>query len=210
MNSLHENMPLATGRPIVLSAPSGAGKSSIIEGVRSRVTNLEYSVSHTTRSPRRGEANGVHYHFVSKERFEKMIDEGAFAEWAMVYDNYYGTAYETLEGELRKGNDVILDLDPVGAKNIKKRFLDAVLIFVVPPSLEVLEDRLRGRRTDSEDTIKKRLEHARSEMREAQGYDYIVVNNVLATAIEEVACIIGAERCRTRYRLGFLKNQFGL
>jgi len=210
VNSLHENMPLATGRPIVLSAPSGAGKSSIIEGVRSRVTNLEYSVSHTTRSPRRGEANGVHYHFVSKERFEKMIDEGAFAEWAMVYDNYYGTAYETLEGELRKGNDVILDLDPVGAKNIKKRFLDAVLIFVVPPSLEVLEDRLRGRRTDSEDTIKKRLEHARSEMREAQGYDYIVVNNVLATAIEEVACIIGAERCRTRYRLGFLKNQFGL
>lgn len=210
MNSLHENMPLATGRPIVLSAPSGAGKSSIIEGVRSRVSNLEYSVSHTTRSPRRGEANGVHYHFVSKERFEKMIDEGAFAEWAMVYDNYYGTAYETLEGELRKGNDVILDLDPVGAKNIKKRFLDAVLIFVVPPSLEVLEDRLRGRRTDSEDTIKKRLEHARSEMREAQGYDYIVVNNVLATAIEEVACIIGAERCRTRYRLGFLKNQFGL
>ncbi|MBW2021385.1 MAG: guanylate kinase [Deltaproteobacteria bacterium] len=203
-------MPLATGRPIVLSAPSGAGKSSIIEGVRSRVSNLEYSVSHTTRSPRRGEANGVHYHFVSKERFEKMIDEGAFAEWAMVYDNYYGTAYETLEGELRKGNDVILDLDPVGAKNIKKRFLDAVLIFVVPPSLEVLEDRLRGRRTDSEDTIKKRLEHARSEMREAQGYDYIVVNNVLATAIEEVACIIGAERCRTRYRLGFLKNQFGL
>jgi len=210
VNSLHENMPLATGRPIVLSAPSGAGKSSIIEGVRSRVSNLEYSVSHTTRSPRRGEANGVHYHFVSKERFEKMIDEGAFAEWAMVYDNYYGTAYETLEGELRKGNDVILDLDPVGAKNIKKRFLDAVLIFVVPPSLEVLEDRLRGRRTDSEDTIKKRLEHARSEMREAQGYDYIVVNNVLATAIEEVACIIGAERCRTRYRLGFLKNQFGL
>ena len=210
MNSLHENMPLATGRPIVLSAPSGAGKSSIIEGVRSRVSNLEYSVSHTTRSPRRGEANGVHYHFVSKERFEKMIDEGAFAEWAMVYDNYYGTAYETLEGELQKGNDVILDLDPVGAKNIKKRFLDAVLIFVVPPSLEVLEDRLRGRRTDSEDTIKKRLEHARSEMREAQGYDYIVVNNVLATAIEEVACIIGAERCRTRYRLGFLKNQFGL
>ena len=210
MNSLHENMPFATGRPIVLSAPSGAGKSSIIEGVRSRVSNLEYSVSHTTRSPRRGEANGVHYHFVSKERFEKMIDEGAFAEWAMVYDNYYGTAYETLEGELRKGNDVILDLDPVGAKNIKKRFLDAVLIFVVPPSLEVLEDRLRGRRTDSEDTIKKRLEHARSEMREAQGYDYIVVNNVLATAIEEVACIIGAERCRTRYRLGFLKNQFGL
>jgi len=210
VNSLHENMPLATGRPIVLSAPSGAGKSSIIEGVRSRVSNLEYSVSHTTRSPRRGEANGVHYHFVSKERFEKMIDEGAFAEWAMVYDNYYGTAYETLEGELQKGNDVILDLDPVGAKNIKKRFLDAVLIFVVPPSLEVLEDRLRGRRTDSEDTIKKRLEHARSEMREAQGYDYIVVNNVLATAIEEVACIIGAERCRTRYRLGFLKNQFGL
>ena len=210
MNSLHENMPLATGRPIVLSAPSGAGKSSIIEGVRSRVTNLGYSVSHTTRSPRRGEANGVHYHFVSKERFEKMIDEGAFAEWAMVYDDYYGTAFETLEGELQKGNDVILDLDPVGAKNIKKRFLDAVLIFVVPPSLEVLEDRLRGRRTDSEDTIKKRLEHARSEMREAQGYDYIVVNNVLATAIEEVACIIGAERCRTRYRLGFLKNQFGL
>ena len=210
MNSLHENMPLATGRPIVLSAPSGAGKSSIIEGVRSRVTNLGYSVSHTTRSPRRGEANGVHYHFVSKELFEKMIDEGAFAEWAMVYDDYYGTAFETLEGELQKGNDVILDLDPVGAKNIKKRFLDAVLIFVVPPSLEVLEDRLRGRRTDSEDTIKKRLERARSEMREAQGYDYIVVNNVLATAIEEVACIIGAERCRTRYRLGFLKNQFGL
>ncbi|RLB75638.1 MAG: guanylate kinase [Deltaproteobacteria bacterium] len=198
------------GLLFVLSAPSGTGKSTVIKEVRLRIDKLGYCVSHTTRNPRPGEKDGVHYHFVTQSRFKEMIDKGAFVEWATVYGEYYGTAVDSLQRELDKGVDVILDVDPVGAQNIRKRFADAVLIFLIPPSLKVLEQRLRGRGTDSTQTIAKRLEKAVSEVKESVHYDYIVINDDLETAVGDVISIIRAERCKTTRRLEFIKTHFQL
>lgn len=198
------------GLLFVLSAPSGTGKSTVIKEVRLRIDKLGYCVSHTTRNPRPGEKDGVHYHFVTQSRFKEMIDKGAFVEWATVYGEYYGTAVDSLQRELDKGVDVILDVDPVGAQNIRKRFADAVLIFLIPPSLKVLEQRLRGRGTDSTQTIAKRLEKAVSEVKESVHYDYIVINDDLETTVGDVISIIRAERCKTTRRLEVIKTHFQL
>jgi guanylate kinase len=197
------------GQLFVISAPSGAGKSTIIPAVRERFEDLRYSVSHTSRDPRPGEVDGVHYHFVDGNRFESMIEEGVFIEWARVYDAYYGTSVSDLEKSLSSGSDVLLDLDRQGALNIKIEYPKSILIYIVPPSLEVLEKRLRDRSTEGEGELRMRLEKAREEIQHFYRYDYVVVNDDLMKAVEEVQSIILSERCRTERMAPWIDRLFG-
>jgi guanylate kinase len=185
----------------VVSGPSGVGKSSIIRAVRQRIDGLGYSVSHTSRKPRGREVNGVDYHFVGREGFQRMIDRGEFVEWAKVYDDYYGTSRVGIEGEIAKGLDVIMDVDAQGAKNIKKAVTESVLIFILPPSLEVLKERLRHRGTDDEGVMRRRIEKAKKEIQNCVWYDYLIFNDRLEEAVEEAKSVIIAERCKKSQRL---------
>jgi guanylate kinase len=189
------------GFPIILSAPSGAGKTSLCRRVVELHPEIVYSISTTSRSPRSNERDGQDYHFVSAVRFEKMLEEGQLLEWAMVHDNYYGTPRGELAERLESGQDVIMDIDTVGARSVKKIYPHAVTIFVIPPSLEALRTRLKSRATDSEEVISKRLNKARQEMEQLGDFDYWLVNDDFERAVATVAAIIRAERCRlSRYR----------
>jgi len=181
---------------IVVSSPSGGGKSSVIEALRRTDPLMEYSVSVTSRPPRPGEKDGVAYHFVSETQFRKWIDEGRFYEWAVVYDHLYGTRRDIIMEKLSRGRDVIMDLDYQGGLNIKRQSPDAVLVFLLPPALDVLEKRLRARGTDTEDVIRIRLSNVHEEMRHAMQYDYVLINDNLNETIEDVREIIKAERHR--------------
>lgn len=192
----------------VLSAPSGGGKSTIAEAVRQRVEELGYSVSHTTRRPRRDEHDGVDYHFVDNQTFTQMIDEGAFLEWARVYNHLYGTSLSGIRELVASGCDILLDVDVQGGRNIKTLFPESVLIFLVPPSLEVLEQRLRERGTDDDAVIRGRMEQAADDIRHCAWYDYIVVNGNLETAIDETHAIILSERRLTKRQLPQIKRMF--
>ena len=187
-----------SGRLYVISGPSGAGKSTIIHHVMKEIPDLGYSVSHTTRQPREKEVDGQDYHFVDKQTFQRMIREGDFLEWAEVYDDLYGTSLSRLQRRLDMNMDVILDVDVQGAGNVRRKFEDAVLIFLLPPSLEVLEKRLRNRATESESGFRNRTEKALLEIRESRDYDYIVFNDELRDGVKRVVSIILAERCRSR------------
>ncbi len=197
------------GLLFVISASSGAGKSTIVRKVRKRTAHIGYSVSHTTRKPRAGEREGRDYYFVDKKTFMRMVDEGAFVEWANVYEDYYGSSFSALEGPLKSGLDILLDLDIQGARAIKDHSGDSVLIFLVPPSLEVLETRLRERGTDTEEVIETRLKAAMGEIAQYGRYDYVVVNDDLEQAVTEVQAIILAERCRSGRREPTIKELFG-
>ncbi len=192
------------GLLIVISAPSGTGKTTLVHMLLKEFPDLEFSVSYTTRPPRPGEVDGKDYHFVDRKTFERMIEEGDFLEWAEVYGNLYGTSRTQVLRALNEGRDVILDIDTQGALQVKKNFPEAVLIFILPPSLKELERRLRSRGTDDEETIERRLKIAREEIRRAPLYDYIVVNDVLEVAYENLRSIIRAEKLRTER----LKGQF--
>jgi len=192
------------GLLIVISAPSGTGKTTLVHMLLKEFPDLEFSVSYTTRPPRSGEVDGRDYHFVDRKTFERMIEEGDFLEWAEVYGNLYGTSRTQVLRALNEGRDVILDIDTQGALQVKKNFPEAVLIFILPPSLKELERRLRNRGTDDEETIERRLKTAREEIRRAPLYDYIVVNDVLEVAYENLKSIIRAEKLRTER----LKGQF--
>ena len=187
------------GMLIILSSPSGGGKSSVAKALLNADTNLSYSVSYTSRPPRGDEVNGKDYVFVSEEDFFIKIHEAAFYEWAKVHDNYYGTLRETDDKQLDSGKDVVLDLDVVGGLNIKKANPDAVLIYIVPPSFEVLEARLRNRQTDSEEEIQKRLTNAKSELNFVGKYDYAVLNLDLDETIVSIRRIIESERHSTKH-----------
>ncbi len=187
------------GMLVVLSSPSGGGKSSICRALLSADTQLEYSVSTTSRPPRRDESDGRDYLFIPEEEFTKLIETECFYEWAKVHDNFYGTRRDVVDAKLSAGKDVVLDLDVVGGLNIKKVTEKAVLIFVLPPSLRVLEERLRNRNTDREDIIQKRLKNARQEINFAQKYDYAVVNEDLQQTIVTIRQIIAAERHSSRH-----------
>lgn len=199
-----------SGRLFVVSAPSGGGKSTLLAGLRSQIPDLGYSVSHTTRQPRRGEKDGVDYFFVDRRTFNEMIDEGAFVEWAKVYDNFYGTSYAGLRDLTSAGLDVILDLDPQGGRSIREKFPESVLIFLVPPSLDVLEQRLRDRGTDSDEVIDARMEAAMEDIRNCEWYDYIVVNHKIDRAVDEIRAIIVSNRCLAERRMPHIKGLFGL
>jgi len=159
---------------------------------------IAFSISHTTRSPRKGEVNGKDYYFISTEGFQHMIQANAFIEWAQVHGNLYGTSYAAVEGLLTEGMDVILDVDVQGKQNISRIFPDATSIFILPPSLEVLEQRLRNRATDDESTIAMRLKNAITEIQQAITYDFIIINNELEVAVEDLKAVIRSKRCATR------------
>jgi guanylate kinase len=189
---LSEREPLL----IVVSAPSGAGKTSVVSRVLAEVPRILFSVSHTTRPPRGAEKDGVDYHFVSKERFAALRERGALLEWAEVHGNLYGTGVAELERAREAGCDLLLDLDVQGAAQVRRRIEDAVTVFVLPPSYGVLERRLRGRGEDDEQTIKRRLAAAGREIDAFVQYDYAIVNEDLDRCVEEFECIVTAARCR--------------
>jgi guanylate kinase len=173
----------------IISAPSGAGKSTLCRAVRNRFSDLVYSVSYTTRSPRGTEQNGVDYHFISKDEFEKGIAHGRWAEWAEVHGHYYGTCADFLDGELSAGRDILLDIDIQGTGRILQRNPDAVTIFIMPPSLETLKFRLQSRGTDSPEVIAVRLKNAREEIAQKDIYRHIITNDRLADAVAELVAI---------------------
>lgn len=190
---------MITGKLIVISAPSGAGKTTLLKKVMSRIEKLAFSISHTTRSPRAGEQDGIDYHFVSRELFEKMIEDGLFIEYAEVHDNLYGTSSEAVIDQLNQGYDVILDIDVQGAAIIRESVqLPATYVFVSPPTLEELERRLRGRGTENEERVAVRLKNARIEVGSAANYDYLIINDELDDAVDVFCGIVMAERAKAR------------
>ncbi|MEZ7279002.1 guanylate kinase [Pseudoalteromonas sp. 68 DY56-GL68] len=187
-------MAQTRGNLFILSAPSGAGKSSLIGALLNKHSDMKVSVSHTTRSPRPGEENGVHYHFVSVEEFKALIDKNDFFEWAQVFDNYYGTSKKAIETQLDAGIDVFLDIDWQGAQQIRKLVDDVETIFILPPSKEELESRLNNRGQDSAEVIAGRMAKAQSETSHYNEYDYVVVNDDFDTALAEIETIVMAKR----------------
>lgn len=198
------------GQLFVISAPSGAGKSTILNAVRAQLGGLAYSVSHTTRDPRGEEADGLDYYFVPPSDFRNMVERGEFVEWAEVYGHLYGTSLAELNRLLRRENDVTLDVDSQGARNIRRHFSNSVLIYILPPSLEELESRLRERGTDDESVIRSRMREAVREIQNCLWYDYVVFNDKLGTSVEEVQSIIVSERCRTPRREDAVRRRFPL
>lgn len=178
------------GRLLVISGPSGTGKSTVIGVLMARKEGLEFSVSATTRAPRPGEKDGVDYYFVSRDRFNEMIENNELLEHAEFVDNCYGTPRSQVEARLEKGITVILDIEVQGAAQVKKAMPEAITVFLAPPSLEELERRLRGRGTDSDETIRRRLETARKELLLAPEYDHMVINNEPEQAAEEIRAIL--------------------
>lgn len=177
----------------IVSAPSGTGKTTLLKRVMGYLPDIRFSISYTTRPPRPGERDGEHYHFVSPERFQQMVDKGAFAEWAEVFGNRYGTALDSIRESRSRGVDLILDIDSQGARQIRERFNGGVFIFILPPSLDALKQRLRARGVDGQDS---RVAKAREEMKHARWYNYIIINDRVVEAAEQLKSIIIAERCR--------------
>ena len=178
------------GKLIVISGPSGAGKGTVIKQVLRRKDNVALSVSCTTRAPRPGEQEGVDYYYVSKEKFAQMIEEDGFLEYESFFDNSYGTPEEPVRKQLAQGINVILEIDVKGVMNIKKKVPEAELIFIAPPSMEILRSRLVGRKTETPDQIEKRTKRAFEEMQYQEQYDYVVVNDDLQQAVQQVIDII--------------------
>ncbi len=184
------------GNLIVVSAPSGAGKTSLAERVLKRVPNLRFSISYTTRQPRGSEQHGVDYHFVSEEEFQAMRERGEFLESAEVHDRLYGTHEAQVEEMLAAGFDVMLDIDVQGAEQVRRRVPDAILIFVLPPSRDVLESRLLTRNLNQPGDIEQRLRNGVVEVQLYEHFDYVIVNDDLDRALAQLEAIIIAERCR--------------
>ena len=182
------------GIPFVVSAPSGTGKTTVCRGVVARDPEIMFSVSHTTRAPRLGERDGTDYFFVSREAFQQLVAQAAFLEHAEYRGNLYGTSWAAIEGPLAHGCDLLLEIDTAGARQVRARLPAARLIFLLPPSIAILERRLRDRQTDSEEVIQQRLAIAKDEIAEAPRYDYAVVNDDLERAISSVLEIVRAER----------------
>jgi guanylate kinase len=180
---------------LILSSPSGAGKTTLTNALRQRFPEIRFSVSHTTRKARSNEQDGREYHFTSKERFIELISLGTFLEWAVVHDNFYGTSQDEV---VRAGDSrcLLFDVDYQGARQIKVRRPDAVGVFILPPSMRALEQRLRGRASEDEVTVQRRFSNARLEMEHYGLFDYIVENDNLETAIEQLASVLVAEECR--------------
>jgi len=189
------------GKLFVISGPSGSGKSTVIGRLLKELDKAYFSISATTREPRKGEQDGVDYHFMKKEEFEKLIAADQLLEYAQFVGNYYGTPAAPVDEKLNAGYDVILDIETQGAEQILSKRPDAVSIFVFPPSFEILEQRLRSRGTDSEEKILGRLAQARVECKKAKMYNYLIINDKIETACDEMMAIITAEKCRTAERL---------
>jgi guanylate kinase len=180
----------------IVSAASGAGKTTLIKALLERDSSLRLAVSFTTRKPRHGEQDGIHYHFIQPERFLRMVAAGDFLEHALVFGNRYGTAESSVRSQLEQGQDLLLEIDWQGARQVRARFPSAVSIFILPPSAQVLEQRLRGRSLDSDEVIRDRMAGARAEMSHYAEYDYLLVNDVFESALDDLACLLRAERLR--------------
>lgn len=197
---------MSKGNIFVISAASGTGKTTLVSRLVQQHPNVRVSVSHTTRPPRAGEVNGQHYHFVSKEEFVRLAGEGAFLEHAQVFGNYYGTSYESVQSMCEQGYDVILEIDVQGAQQVRQALPEALSIFILPPSLAVLEQRLRQRQTDSEEVIARRLSEAVDEIQQALTFDYVVSNRSLQQAEEELWCIFQAARLLKRNHVASIEK----
>ncbi len=187
-----------SGSLYIVAAPSGAGKTTLVRMLLADMPDVHLSVSHTTRGPRSGEVNGQAYHFVDVPTFQGLIAEGGFVEWAEVHGNYYGTSKQAIARELSEGRDVLLEIDWQGAQQVRAQFPEAVGIFILPPSLIELEKRLTGRGTDSADVIARRLAAAQDEMRHVDEFDYVIINNQLQEALEDLRAVVQASRLRYR------------
>jgi len=195
---------MSKGLLIILSGPSGAGKGTVLKRVREKLPGLQVSVSATTRLPREGEENGVHYHFISRDDFERTIDQNGLLEYACYCDNYYGTLKAPVEQWREKGLDVVLEIEVQGAVKVLKQCPDAVSVFVTPPSLQELERRLINRRTETSEAVSKRLKQARAELSRIENYQYLVINDDIETAAGQIVSIIEAEKCRLSRNREFL------
>lgn len=184
------------GTLFIVAAPSGAGKSSIVNAVLARDPSIRLSISFTSRPPRPGERDGEHYHFVSAAQFQAMIEAGEFFEYALVHGDWKGTARQSVEPALAAGYDVLLEIDWQGARQVRAKVPDAVSVFILPPSRAALEERMRRRGQDSEEVIQRRLAAAREEMSHYAEFDYVIVNEVFDTAVQEMCCIFAASRLR--------------
>ncbi|KAA3654682.1 MAG: guanylate kinase [Proteobacteria bacterium] len=185
-----------SGTLFIVTAPSGAGKTTLVKGLLERDASVHLSISYTTRTPRPGEADGREYHFVDVAKFRELRDRGEFLEWAEVHGNYYATSRVWLQAQIEAGRDMLLEIDWQGAQQVRKAFPGAVGVFVLPPSTEELERRLRGRGTDSEDVIGRRLLAARGEMRHVAEFDYVIINNELPAALDDLVAVVRAARLR--------------
>ena len=191
---------IVPGNLIIVSGPSGAGKSAISAGVLEQLPRLRFSVSYTTRRPRGGEQNGIHYHFVSREEFDGLVRNGEMLEWAEVYGNFYGTSKKLIDEALTAGDDVLLDVDVQGARTICRKRPGAMSVFIMPPSYGVLRERLEQRKLDKAYVIEQRLRVANEEIRQFADYDYLIINSDLGNAIEELKTIVIGSRCRMERR----------
>lgn len=194
------------GTFFVLSGPSGSGKGTVLKEVLRKSDRIVYSVSGTSRSPRAGEVDGINYYFKSREEFETLIKADAFIEYTETYGNYYGTLKSEVEKAIENGKNIILEIDPVGARNVRAHYPDAVLMFLVAPDLEVLSSRLSGRGSESAETFKIRHDAALSEMENATLYDYVVVNDFVERAADDILAIIRAENLRTKNSIEILSR----
>lgn len=185
------------GSLFIVSAPSGAGKTTLVRALLAQDAGVRLSVSYTTRAPRAGEVDGVAYHFTSEADFLSRRDRGEFLEWALVHGNYYATSKLWLDAQMRAGQDVLLEIDWQGAAQVRQAFPDAVSVFVLAPSVAVLEARLRGRGTDSEAVIAARLAAAGAEMQQVDQFDYVIINNDLQNALTDLQSVVRAARLRT-------------
>ncbi len=185
-----------TGSLFVIAAPSGAGKTSLIAALLQKSNTIQLSVSHTTRQPRDGEVDGQHYHFSSQTDFQEMVENDDFLEYAQVFDNFYGTSRQALEQQLATGNDVILEIDWQGARQVKKLIPNCVGIFIMPPSKQALQQRLTGRGQDSDEIINRRMADAVNEMSHYAEFDYLIINDDFEQALSELELVIAAQKYR--------------
>ncbi len=187
---------------LVLSSPSGVGKSTIARHLLAARDDLAYSVSATTRAPRSGEQDGVEYHFLTPEQFQAQVDAGAFLEWATYGGHRYGTLLSEVESSLESGKNVVLDIEVAGAAQVRERMPNSIHVFLVPPDARTMVERLTGRKTDSEDAVAQRIAHAKEELSHVAQYDYVVLNDDLVHAVDRVAAILDAEGTRVSRRAG--------
>ncbi|MGH8750908.1 MAG: guanylate kinase [Burkholderiales bacterium] len=190
-----------SGNLFIVTAASGAGKTSLVRALLEHDTQVRKSVSTTTRAPRAGEIHGRHYNFVAQEQFAQMLKRGEFLEHAEVHGHHYGTSRSWVEGSMQSGSDILLEIDWQGARQIRRIFPQAVGIFILPPSLETLEQRLRARGQDSPGVIAQRLQAAREEMSHVQEFDYVIINDKFELAAQELSCIVRAQRLRLAAQL---------
>ncbi len=197
---------MSKGTLYIISAPSGAGKTSLVKALIGDAEHIVVSVSHTTRAMREGEKNGVDYHFIDKDGFLSMVESGAFLEHAKVFDNYYGTSQQHVEQQLLQGYDVILEIDWQGARQVRKQFADAQSIFILPPSKQALNERLQNRGQDDDEIINRRMKDAVNEMSHYAEFDFIVVNDDFKIALDELGSIFKTNRLRQLQQERKLEN----